>query len=161
MKTLVCTILSFWFLCCSTDKEEVLVDESDSTSIFDFNAQVTKVSISGESNAVTIATTVSSPDTGCDQYADWWEIIDLEGNLIYRRILTHSHVDEQPFTRSGSNIPLKNEDEVYIRVHMNPTGYASAVQKGSIINGFSASELSSDFAEGLEKIAPLPNGCAF
>ena len=160
MKTLVCTILSLWFLCCSTDNE-VLVDESDSTSIFDFNAQVIEVTISGESNAYTINTTISSPDTGCDQYADWWEIIDLEGNLIYRRILTHSHVDEQPFTRSGSNIPLKNEDEVYIRVHMNTTGYASAVQKGSIVNGFSAAELSSDFAKGLEKVAPLPNGCAF
>ena len=139
----------------------MLVDESDSTSIFDFNAQVIEVTISGESNAYTINTTISSPDTGCDQYADWWEIIDLEGNLIYRRILTHSHVDEQPFTRSGSNIPLKNEDEVYIRVHINTTGYASAVQKGSIVNGFSAAELSSDFAKGLEKVAPLPNGCAF
>lgn len=160
MKTLVCTILSLWFLCCSTDNE-VLVDESDSTSIFDFNAQVIEVTISGESNAYTINTTISSPDRGCDQYADWWEIIDLEGNLIYRRILTHSHVDEQPFTRSGSNIPLKNEDEVYIRVHINTTGYASAVQKGSIVNGFSAAELSSDFAKGLEKVAPLPNGCAF
>ena len=160
MKTLVCTILSLWFLCCSTDNE-VLVDESDSTSIFDFNAQVIEVTISGESNAYTINTTISSPDTGCDQYADWWEIIDLEGNLIYRRILTHSHVEEQPFTRSGSNIPLKNEDEVYIRVHINTTGYASAVQKGSIVNGFSAAELSSDFAKGLEKVAPLPNGCAF
>ena len=160
MKTLVCTILSLWFLCCSTDNE-VLVDESDSTSIFDFNAQVIEVTISGESNAYTINTTISSPDKGCDLYADWWEIIDLEGNLIYRRILTHSHVEEQPFTRSGSNIPLKNEDEVYIRVHMNTTGYASAVQKGSIVNGFSAAELSSDFAKGLEKVAPLPNGCAF
>ena len=160
MKTLVCSILSLWFLCCSTDNE-VLVDESDSTSIFDFNAQVIEVTISGESNAYTINTTISSPDRGCDQYADWWEIIDLEGNLIYRRILTHSHVEEQPFTRSGSNIPLKNEDEVYIRVHINTTGYASAVQKGSIVNGFSAAELSSDFAKGLEKVAPLPNGCAF
>lgn len=161
MKPLVCTILSFWFLCCSTDKEEMLVDESDSTSIFDFNARVTEVSISGESNAYTISTTISSPDTGCDQYADWWEIIDLEGNLIYRRILTHSHVDEQPFTRSGSNIPLENDEQVYIRVHMNNSGYTSAVQKGSVANGFSADELSTDFAENLEKVAPLPNGCAF
>ncbi|WP_396633617.1 hypothetical protein [Maribacter sp. R86514] len=106
MKSLVFTILSFWFLCCSADKEKVLVEESDSASIFNSNAQVTQVSISGEPNGYTFNTTISSPDTGCDQYADWWEIIDLEGKLIYRRVLAHSHVDEQPFTRSGSNIPL-------------------------------------------------------
>ncbi|MGB2760494.1 MAG: hypothetical protein WBC58_11100, partial [Maribacter stanieri] len=124
-------------------------------------AQVTAVTTTGEADNYTINTTISSPDKGCEQYADWWEIIDLEGNLIYRRILTHSHVDEQPFTRSGSNIPLKNDDQVYIRVHMNNSGYASAVQKGSIKNGFSDAELSNEFAQHLEKVEPLPNGCAF
>ena len=161
MKPVVCTILSFWFLCCSTDKEEVLVDESDSTSIFDFNAQVTEISITGETNAFTFATTVYSPDTGCDQYADWWEVVDLKGNLIYRRILTHSHVDEQPFSRSGANIPLEKESQVYIRVHINSLGYASEVQKGSVENGFMATELDVEFAKELEKAEPLPTGCAF
>ncbi|MDF4204965.1 hypothetical protein PXD56_18500 [Maribacter sp. SA7] len=161
MKSLVSTILSLWFLCCTTDKEKMLVEESDSTSIFNFNAQVTEVSISGEPNAYTFNTTISSPDTGCDQYADWWEIIDLEGNLIYRRILTHSHVDEQPFTRSGSNIPLYSTTEVYIRVHMNTTSYSNAVLKGSIDTGFSSNELDAEFAKDLENVEPLPNGYAF
>lgn len=65
----------------------MLADDSDSTSIFDFNARVSEVSISGESNAYTFSTTISSPDTGCDQYADSWEIIDLEGNRIYRYLM--------------------------------------------------------------------------
>ncbi|WP_166638511.1 hypothetical protein [Maribacter spongiicola] len=51
-------------------------------------------------------------------------------------MLTHSHVNEQPFTKSGSSILLKNDDEVYIRVHMNNSGYASTVQKEFIENGF-------------------------
>ncbi|WP_405413333.1 hypothetical protein [Maribacter sp. Asnod1-A12] len=161
MKSLVFTILSFWFLCCSADKEKVLVEESDSASIFNSNAQVTQVSISGEPNAYTFNTTISSPDTGCDQYADWWEIIDLEGKLIYRRVLAHSHVDEQPFTRSGSNIPLESTREVYIRVHMNTTSYSNAVLKGAIDTGFSSSELDIEFAKELENVEPLPNGCAF
>ena len=139
----------------------MLVEESDSTSIFNFNAQVSEVSISGEPNAYTFNTTISSPDTGCDQYADWWEIIDLEGNLIYRRILTHSHVDEQPFTRSGSNIPLDSTTEVYIRVHMNATSYSNTVLKGSIDTGFSSNKLDAEFAKDLENVEPLPNGCAF
>ncbi|VXB13596.1 hypothetical protein [Maribacter litoralis] len=161
MKPLVFTILSFWFLCCSTDKEKMLADESDSASILNFEAKITDVSFSGEPNAYTISTTISSPDTGCDQYADWWEILDLEGNLIYRRILTHSHVEEQPFTRSGSKITLASSTEVYIRVHMNTTGYSSAVQKGTIETGFSAAELSATFANDLENQQPLPTGCAF
>lgn len=44
---------------------------------------------------------------------------------------------------------------------MNNPGYTSVVQKGSIENGFSAAELSNEFAQHLDKVEPLPNGCAF
>ena len=36
-------------------------------------ADVTAVEVRGEEGAYTFSVTVSSPDTGCDQYADWWE----------------------------------------------------------------------------------------
>ncbi|MBU2972778.1 hypothetical protein [Zobellia sp. B3R18] len=161
MKPLVYTLVSFWFLCCSTDKEKVLAAESDAAGILFDTAGVIEIEVSGEENAYTFNTTVISPDTGCDQYADWWEVIDLKGNLIYRRILTHSHVDEQPFSRSGASIPLAEDTQVYVRVHMNSLGYASEVQKGSVENGFMKAELDSEFAKELEKVEPLPTGCAF
>ncbi len=60
-------------------------------------AEVSEVEATGQANNYTLAVTVSSPDTGCDSYADWWEVITPEGELLYRRVLLHSHVDEQPF----------------------------------------------------------------
>ncbi|CAM4337036.1 hypothetical protein [Zobellia nedashkovskayae] len=161
MKPLVIALISFWFLCCSTDKEKMLAAESGAASFLSDKAGVIGVTISGKENSYTFDTTVQSPDTGCDQYADWWEVIDLKGNLIYRRILTHSHVDEQPFSRSGTGIPLEKNAQVYIRVHINSLGYASEVQKGSVENGFMATQLDVEFAKELEKVKPLPTGCDF
>ena len=154
--------LVFWLCCCSTDKEEIaFADDTEMMPITGSNATVTKVEFSGNENAYTFNVTVASPDTGCDQYADWWEVIDGEGNLIYRRILAHSHVDEQPFTRSGGSVQISETAEVYVRAHMNTSGYGSRVQKGSIADGFTATELDADFAAELQEQAPLPNGCAF
>ncbi len=161
MKPLVYTLVSFWFLCCSTDKEKMLAAESDAAGILSETTGVIALKVTGNENSYTFNTTVQSPDTGCEQYADWWEVVDLEGNLVYRRILAHSHVDEQPFSRSGTNIPLTKNTQVYVRVHINTLGYASAVQKGSVENGFMPAQLDSEFAKELEKVEPLPTGCAF
>lgn len=123
--------------------------------------QVTKIEVSGNAKGYTFAVTIESPDTGCDQYADWWEVVDMNGNLVHRRILDHSHVTEQPFMRSAENIVLAENKEVYVRMHMNNSGYAKKAQKGSVENGFQATELDVEFAKDLEQAAPLPNGCAF
>ena len=155
----------FAILCCSPKTEATsnqIIQEDNSTTTVSFaQAQVIDVAISGEENNYTFNVTVSSPDKGCNQYANWWEVIDLDGNLIYRRILAHSHVDEQPFARSGSGIAISSDTEVYIRVHMNNSSYGSRVLKGSVANGFSTADLAADFAKELENEAPLPNGCAF
>ena len=42
------------------------------------------------------------PDTGWDDYADGWRVLDMDGNELGMRVLHHPHVDEQPFTRSLS-----------------------------------------------------------
>jgi len=38
-------------------------------------AIVTAVSVSGSENSYNFSVTIQSPDTGCDQYADWWDKI--------------------------------------------------------------------------------------
>lgn len=160
MKSLHFFVIAFWLCSCSTDKETVFaVNELAKISLGE--AKVTKVSVTGDSNAYSFNVTVESPDTGCDQYTDWWEVIDLEGNLIHRRILAHSHVNEQPFTRSGTDIKLAKNTQVYVRAHMNTSGYGAVVQKGSVKNGFTAAELDVEFAKDLQKKEPLPAVCAF
>ena len=54
----------------------------------------------------TFRVTVSSADTGVDKYADLWEVRGPDGAVLGSRILTHPHVDEQPFTRSQSGIAI-------------------------------------------------------
>lgn len=124
-------------------------------------ADIVSVQVSGESNPYRFSVEILSPDTGCDQYADWWEVLSGNGELIYRRILTHSHVNEQPFVRSGGPIPINSQDIVLIRAHLFPAGYGGKVFKGTVQNGFVAVEISRDFAETVENEPPQPEGCAF
>ena len=53
--------------------------------------------------------TVLSTDTGWDQYADLWEVRTPDGTILGERVLTHPHVDEQPFTRSQSGIEIPTD----------------------------------------------------
>ncbi len=39
-------------------------------------------------------------DTGWDHYANRWDVLDENGQVIGVRELAHPHVNEQPFTRS-------------------------------------------------------------
>lgn len=135
--------------------------ETHPPAIIEDEARVTEVSVQGESGNYQFSVTLASPDLGCDQYADWWEVVDATGALRYRRILTHSHVNEQPFTRSGGPVDVDSEVEVWIRVHMNNTGYSQNAMFGSTQSGFDAREFPEDFAEGLDQQVPLPDGCRF
>lgn len=124
-------------------------------------ADVVSVVAKGAPGAVEFEVGVRSPDTGCARYADWWEVVDLDGGLIHRRILRHSHVDEQPFVRSGGPFVLDPDHTVWVRAHMHPDGYGGKAMRGSIRSGFVATELDPDFAAGLAEQPPLPDGCAF
>lgn len=53
-----------------------------------------------------IDVTLSHPDTGWSHYADGWRVLDMEGNELGRRVLSHPHVTEQPFTRSLTGLQL-------------------------------------------------------
>ena len=124
-------------------------------------ADVTAVTTSGNSDAYTFTVTVESPDTGCDQYADWWEVLSEDGELLHRRTLLHSHVEGQPFTRAGGPVPLESDVVVIVRAHMNTTGYGEAAFRGTVKTGFVQIQLPNDFALDVEHQAPQPPPCAF
>lgn len=124
-------------------------------------ADVISVEVNGSPGSYTFFVGVRSPDLGCEQYADWWEVVDGSGRLVYRRILLHSHVSEQPFVRSGGPVEVEPETELVVRAHMNHSGYGGEVMSGSVASGFHPAQFKADFSAELETSPPLPDGCAF
>lgn len=123
-------------------------------------ADVLAVHVGGEPGAFEFAVSIRSPDRGCQQYADWWEVVSGDGRLLYRRVLEHSHVDEQPLTRSGGPVPIEAGTIVWIRAHMNTVGYGGIALRGSARSGFVQATPPPAFAAELAKQPPLPQGCA-
>ena len=72
--------------------------------------------------------TVAHGDTGWDHYADRWEVLDGNGNILGTRTLYHPHVNEQPFTRSLSGIEIPDRVRVVtVRAHDRVHGYGGKV----------------------------------
>jgi len=125
-------------------------------------ADVRAVQVTGDPGAYVFSVTLQSPDRGWDQYADWWEILAADGTLLYRRILRHSHVEEQPFTRAGDPVAVAADQVLVVRAHLSTTGYGGDVLRGSPAGGFTvATDLPADFAAGVEAIPPRPEGCLY
>ena len=124
-------------------------------------ADVLSVRVTGNAGGYQFGVEITSPDTGCEQYADWWEVISEDGELLYRRILLHSHVDEQPFVRSGGPVEIQANSIVYIRAHMSTAGYGGQVLRGSVQSGFESVEMEAGFGSELERLPPQPEDCAF
>jgi hypothetical protein len=123
-------------------------------------AEVISVKANGNPGAYEFVVGIRSPDSGCAQYADWWEVLGVDGGFLYRQVLAHSHVGEQPFVRAGGPVPIARDTVVWVRAHMNKAGYGGAAFKGSVATGFRAASLPVDFAAALAQQPPLPDGCA-
>ena len=82
---------------------------------------VENVTVDGDRFSVTL----SHPDTGWDDYADGWEVLDADGNSLGIRVLAHPHVNEQPFTRSLSGVIVpEGAKVVYVRARDNVGGWS-------------------------------------
>ncbi|MFK5981571.1 MAG: hypothetical protein QM499_01555 [Flavobacteriaceae bacterium] len=145
---------------CNSSDDPVISEEIEIIEILE-KAEVVSVSVSGDENNYTFSVGILSTETGCEQYANWWEVISEDGELIYRRILGHSHVNEQPFVRSGGVVEISNNQTVIIRAHMNTSSFGTKVYKGTVASGFSAFTFEDNFAANLETQEPLPTSCAF
>ena len=163
LQIIFCVLLIVFFACKSDLNAEIEpeVDNPSDTLMTDQQAIVTQVETSGQDSSFQFKVTLKSPDTGCDQYANWWEVVSPEGELIYRRILAHSHVNEQPFTRSGGPVAVNMADSLIIRGHMDAAGYGTQAFAGSIADGFVSITTEPDFAKDLEEAQPQPNPCQF
>lgn len=144
-------------------------NESNNSPITDTNtshnpretirADVVEVTVGGNEGSYTFSVSVKSSDTGCEQYADWWEVLRDDGTLVYRRVLGHPHVAEEPFTRNGVSIDIQKDTIIYIRAHMNNKGYVGDVFKGSVESGFSVVSTVPTFDAAIELEDPQPPEC--
>lgn len=70
---------------------------------------------------------VRHADEGWEHYADRWEVLSPEGELLATRMLRHPHVDEQPFTRVLGPVAIPPElDRVRIRAGDSVHGLGGA-----------------------------------
>lgn len=77
-----------------------------------------------------IHVTLQHGDTGWDHYADAWEVLDANGNVLATRTLHHPHVEEQPFTRSLHSLVLPDGTrEIGVRAHCSVANWSSQVTK--------------------------------
>ncbi|MEX0924105.1 MAG: hypothetical protein WDZ84_15165 [Rhodovibrionaceae bacterium] len=78
-------------------------------------------------NTWSFTVTVQHEDQGWDHYADAFEIVSPDGEVLAVRTLFHPHVNEQPFTRSIDNVTVPYEiDEVIVRAHDSVHEYGGA-----------------------------------
>ena len=100
-----------------TLSQETMITVSETTKadpVSNGNADVTYVRAErAVDGSWTFYITVQHPDTGWEDYADGWDIVLPDGEIIkpdpdseFTRTLLHPHIDEQPFTRSQSKIKI-------------------------------------------------------
>jgi len=73
----------------------------------------------------TFMVTLEHADQGWNHYANLWEVVTLDDQLLGARVLYHPHENEQPFTRSLSGVSIPaGVRQVKIRARDSLHGYA-------------------------------------
>ena len=85
---------------------------------------------SGKNGTWSFSVTVRHEDEGWDHYADRWEVLGPDDEVLGTRVLMHPHVGEQPFTRNLSGIEIpKGASEVLVRARDSVHGYGGKVME--------------------------------
>lgn len=105
-----------------------------SSSVFAGEADVVDVQAKKTGDGIyRFDVTVLHSDQGWDHYADKWEILASDGRILGTRTLYHPHVEEQPFTRSLSDIPIPEAIKtVTIRAHDSIHKYGGKTMEISV-----------------------------
>jgi hypothetical protein len=102
----------------------------------------------------TFHVTVEHPDTGWEDYADGWDVVTPDGEVLktdaeqpFTRLLLHPHENEQPFRRSQGGITIP-AGVTWVRVRAH-----------DLVDGWGGQEITVDLTvaegEGFE-VKPLP-----
>lgn len=95
-----------------------------SFSVLSGSADVLSVKAQCDEVDCSFSVRVRHADTGWTHFANAWEILSTNGELLATRVLAHPHVDEQPFTRSLPKVPIpEGVSEVIVRARDSVHGY--------------------------------------
>jgi len=73
----------------------------------------------------TFTVTLEHNDQGWQHYANQWDVMTQDDELLGSRVLYHPHVNEQPFTRSLSGVVIpEGVSQVKIRASDLEHGYS-------------------------------------
>lgn len=107
----VAVALVFLVVACSSDEGAAVAPDTETTQevgeVSAGCAHVVGATITASGDTYTVDATVRSADTGWEKYADAFEVRAPDGTVLGTRILTHPHVDEQPFTRSLTGVEIR------------------------------------------------------
>ncbi|MEO0327949.1 MAG: hypothetical protein AAF217_05060 [Pseudomonadota bacterium] len=98
-------------------------------TVFAGEADVVDVSVSGNGDLFSFSVTVAHTDEGWDHYADRWEVYGENGTIYVTRVLAHPHVEEQPFTRSGSGKIPADITHIMVRARDSVHGFGGKEMK--------------------------------
>ena len=88
-------------------------------------AEIVTAEARAVSSGWSVSVTLRHGDTGWDDYADGWRILDGDGRVIGTRELLHPHVDEQPFTRS-LRVETLPDGPLFVESSTSVTGWSGA-----------------------------------
>jgi hypothetical protein len=82
-------------------------------------ADVLDVKVSCNSDSICrFDVTAKHDDEGWEHYANRWEVLSPDGEILATRVLAHPHDNEQPFTRSLGSVKIPSDlHEVVVRAH--------------------------------------------
>ena len=109
-------------------KRSLIILSLAATPVFADPPVINDVLAKKSGNSWTFDVTLSHGDTGWDDYADGWRILDADGAVLGLRKLAHPHVNEQPFTRSLSGVSIPDGlSTVGIQASDSRGGWSSGV----------------------------------
>lgn len=89
------------------------------------DVEIKQVVLQQAGSSWTARVTLEHADTGWDHYADGWRVVSPDGEVLGYRKLFHPHVNEQPFTRSLSDINIPGKfNEVIVEAHDKVHGWS-------------------------------------
>ena len=106
---------------CGTDAQSAPTDEEGCAHVIDAIAE-------DLGDSWTVTATVRSADTGWGKYADAWQVLGPDFEVLGERILAHPHENEQPFTRSLTGVIIPDGvDTVTITARDSVLGFCGDV----------------------------------